>query len=160
MLVNSSLNHFLPPLVISPRNHFFPLLGNSSSNHFFPPLINSSSDLLFSSPQVKFIVIRKATGEVVKTRYVSKEPFFVFHHVNAFEVDDKLVVDVIAYEEPSLIDKFYLNKVRQNQYSTEDPAKFKRFVLPMLSDSDLQVSVGVRGGWREGTLVCEIDPSF
>lgn len=88
--------------------------------------------------KVKFIVIRKATGEVVKTRYISKETFFVFHHVNAYEVDDKLVVDVIAYERPSVIDKFYLNKIRQNQYSTEDPAKFKRFVLPMISDSDLQ----------------------
>lgn len=90
-------------------------------------------------PQVKFIVIRKSTGEVVKTRYVSEEAFFVFHHVNAYEVDDKLVVDVVAYPRPSIIEKLYLNKVRMNQYSSEDPPQLKRFVLPLISDRDLQV---------------------
>lgn len=95
-----------------------------------------------SIPQVKFIVIRKATGEVVKTRYVSEEPFFVFHHVNAYEEDDKLVLDVIAYPRPSIINKLYLNKVRMNQYSSEDPPQLKRFVLPLISDRELQVSTG------------------
>ena len=93
-------------------------------------------------PQVKFIVIRKSTGEVVKTRYVSEEAFFVFHHVNAYEEDDKLVVDVVAYPRPSIIEKLYLNKVRMNQYSSEDPPQLKRFVLPLISDRDLQVSIG------------------
>ncbi|MPC43089.1 Beta,beta-carotene 15,15'-dioxygenase [Portunus trituberculatus] len=88
--------------------------------------------------KVKFIVIRKSTGEVVKTRYVSEEAFFVFHHVNAYEEDDKLVVDVVAYPRPSIIEKLYLNKVRMNQYSSEDPPQLKRFVLPLISDRDLQ----------------------
>lgn len=88
--------------------------------------------------KVKFIVIRKATGEVVKTRYVSEEPFFVFHHVNAYEEDDNLVLDVVAYPKPSIIDKLYLNKVRMDQYSNEDPPQLKRFVLPLISDRELQ----------------------
>ena len=83
-------------------------------------------------------MIRKATGEVIKTRYVS-DPFFAFHHVNAYEEDDNLVVDLVAYPRPSIIDKLYLNKVRMNEYSSEDPPQLKRFVLPLISDRDLQV---------------------
>ena len=105
--------------------------------------ITLNQDLIAASvTQVKFIVIRKATGEVLKTRYVSEEPFFVFHHVNAYEEDDNLVLDVVAYPKPSIIDKLYLNKVRMDQYSTEDPPQLKRFVLPLISDRELQVSTG------------------
>lgn len=105
--------------------------------------ITLNQELIAASiTQVKFIVIRKATGEVIKTRYVSEEPFFVFHHVNAYEEDDNLVLDVVAYPKPSIIDKLYLNKVRMDQYSNEDPPQLKRFVLPLISDRELQVSPG------------------
>lgn len=96
----------------------------------------SLSDCFEWHPQekVKFIVIRKSTGEVVKVKYVCEQPFFVFHHVNTFEVDGQLVVDLVAYPSPAIIDKLYLNKVRMNEYSTQDPPQMKRFVLPLVSD--------------------------
>ena len=39
------------------------------------------------------------------------EAFFCFHHVNAFERADgsELVVDLIAYDDPSIIDALYLD---------------------------------------------------
>ncbi|XP_045595941.1 beta,beta-carotene 15,15'-dioxygenase [Procambarus clarkii] len=84
--------------------------------------------------RVKFIVIRKSTGEVVKVKYISEEAFFTFHHVNAYEVEGQLVVDLVAYPSPEIINKLYLKKVRMNEYSSEDPPQLKRFILPLVSD--------------------------
>lgn len=94
------------------------------------------TDCLDWHPQekVKFIVIRKSTGEVLKAKYMSEEPFFTFHHVNAYEVDGQLVVDVVAYSSPEIINKLYLKKVRMNEYSTEDPPQLKRIILPIVTD--------------------------
>jgi carotenoid cleavage dioxygenase-like enzyme len=48
---------------------------------------------------------------------------FAFHHVNAFERDDEIVVDLCAYEDPEIVRAFYLDRLR-----TPDP----RFPMPWL----------------------------
>ncbi len=57
-----------------------------------------------------FFVIERATGDLAGTFH--SDPMFVLHHINAFEVDDKLVVDVAAYEDASIIDDMYLDRLR------------------------------------------------
>lgn len=84
--------------------------------------------------KVKFHVIRKSTGELLKTSYVSHEPFMLFHHANAYEEDDQLIVDLINYDSPDIFDKLYLNKVRMNEYQSGDSPKFVRFVLPLIDN--------------------------
>ena len=37
---------------------------------------------------------------------------FAFHHVNAFERDDEIVVDLCAYEDPEIVRAFYLDRLR------------------------------------------------
>ena len=37
------------------------------------------------------------------------EPFFAFHHINAFEDGDKLLLDICAYRDASVIDALYLD---------------------------------------------------
>lgn len=56
----------------------------------------------------RFLVVDRASGEL-RGSYET-EAFFCFHHVNAFERDDELVVDLIAYEDASIIAALYLDE--------------------------------------------------
>jgi beta,beta-carotene 9',10'-dioxygenase len=40
------------------------------------------------------------------------EPCFSFHHVNAFERGDELIVDMAAYEDATIVDSLYLERLR------------------------------------------------
>lgn len=56
----------------------------------------------------------------------------VYHHVNAFEEDGHVIVDVIAYDDNSLYDMLYLDKLKEQPASnTTIMPKYKRFVLPL-----------------------------
>lgn len=56
----------------------------------------------------------------------------VYHHVNAFEEDGHVIFDVIAYDDPSLYDMFYMDKLKEQSASnTFVLPKYKRFVLPL-----------------------------
>lgn len=103
----------------------------------FPFPVILQIDVLSRSPlppQVKFHLLRKSTGEAVKVRYLCDEPFFTFHHVNAYEVKGHLVVDIITYPSPEILDKFYLNKIRAQEFDVKDAPQLQRFILPLLAD--------------------------
>uniref|UniRef100_A0A2P2HXH0 Beta,beta-carotene 15,15'-dioxygenase-like n=2 Tax=Hirondellea gigas TaxID=1518452 RepID=A0A2P2HXH0_9CRUS len=88
----------------------------------------------FPHEKVRFVVINKHTGEVVSTKYVSDEVFFVLHNVNCYEVNNQLVLDLIAYPSPAIINKLYLDKMRNGNFGQTDHPKLKRFVLPLVDD--------------------------
>jgi carotenoid cleavage dioxygenase-like enzyme len=56
----------------------------------------------------RFQVIDRASGELRGT--YEADDFFCFHHVNAFERGDELVVDLCAYEDSTIIDSLYLDE--------------------------------------------------
>ena len=56
----------------------------------------------------RFQVIDRATGALRGT--YETDAFFCFHHVNAFERGDELVVDLVAFEDSSIIDALYLDE--------------------------------------------------
>src|SRR5437764_3410177 len=58
----------------------------------------------------RFLVIDRSDGTV--RMKATAEPFFCFHHVNAFEEGDEVVVDLIAYEDPKIIQALYLDAMR------------------------------------------------
>jgi carotenoid cleavage dioxygenase-like enzyme len=58
----------------------------------------------------RFWVISKDDGQVVTT--CESDAFFAFHHVNAFEQGDEVVVDLVAYPDPAIIDALYLDRLR------------------------------------------------
>lgn len=43
----------------------------------------------------------------------------------------QLVVDVVAYDSPEIIDKLYLKKLRNNEMDPKDSGYGCRFVLPL-----------------------------
>jgi beta,beta-carotene 9',10'-dioxygenase len=62
----------------------------------------------------RFVVIDRRTGDVQGIH--EAEPFFCFHHVNSFERDGELVVDLVAYDDPAIIDLLEVEKLRGGDY--------------------------------------------
>jgi carotenoid cleavage dioxygenase-like enzyme len=56
-----------------------------------------------------FTVLDRHTGEVVAR--VDADPFFAFHHVNAFERGDELVLDIVAYPDADIVTHYYLQRL-------------------------------------------------
>ncbi len=59
---------------------------------------------------LKFHVVDKESGREVAT--ATGEAVFAFHHVNAFEQGDSLVIDMVAYPDAAIIDQLYLARLR------------------------------------------------
>lgn len=88
-------------------------------------------------PQTLIHLIERKTKKEVVAKYYTNS-MVVYHHVNAFEDNGHVVFDVIAYDDNSLYDMFYLDELKK---STENPGsssnkhysspKCKRFVLPL-----------------------------
>lgn len=57
--------------------------------------------------KTRFVVINRYTGHLVDI--YETEPFFTFHHVNAFEQDNEIVVDIIIYPDTQVIDQLNFN---------------------------------------------------
>ncbi|XP_036442999.1 beta,beta-carotene 15,15'-dioxygenase [Colossoma macropomum] len=79
------------------------------------------------------LIDRKTKKEVGMKYYTGS--MVVYHHVNAFEEDGHVIFDVIAYDDNSLYDMFYLDKLKEQDTSgpskTFSKPKCKRFVLPL-----------------------------
>jgi len=56
-------------------------------------------------------VIEKETGKV-KAKFET-DPFFSFHHVNAWEEGEELVMDINAYDDASIVNHYYLRELEK-----------------------------------------------
>jgi beta,beta-carotene 9',10'-dioxygenase len=73
----------------------------------------------------RFQVFDRATGERRGT--YETDAFFCFHHVNAFERGDELVVDLCAYEDSTVIDSLYLDE--RGPRGSIPPAELRRYTI-------------------------------
>jgi beta,beta-carotene 9',10'-dioxygenase len=55
------------------------------------------------------------------------EPCFAFHHVNAFERGSELVVDMVAYEDASIIDSLYVDRLRSGPPPESSSGRLLRY---------------------------------
>jgi beta,beta-carotene 9',10'-dioxygenase len=89
--------------------HSFGMTENYVILSEFPLVVNPLNLLLWLKPYIEnfrwkpergtpFWVMNRRTGELV-ARYEA-DPFFAFHHVNAFERGDELVVDIAPTPTP------------------------------------------------------------
>jgi beta,beta-carotene 9',10'-dioxygenase len=93
---------------------------------------NAPMHCLSWEPQrgTNFLVIDKQTGKQV-ARFKSKA-FFAFHHINAYEQDDEILIDIAASNHPDLMYKSYLNLLRNATKSEDHPlAEYRRYHLPL-----------------------------
>lgn len=61
-----------------------------------------------------FHIMERASGRVIAR--IKTDPFFAFHHINAFEQGDELVVDLNGYPDAEVINAFYLDRMKQPDY--------------------------------------------
>ncbi|KAH7977796.1 hypothetical protein HPB49_003592 [Dermacentor silvarum] len=76
---------------------------------------------------VRFHVMNKKTGELHPTVFESTA-FFIFHHINAFEQGDELVLDLICLEDDSIIRSF---DYTVNTHMAFQLGHLRRFSLPL-----------------------------
>jgi carotenoid cleavage dioxygenase-like enzyme len=82
------------------------------------------------SQPTRLHVVSLETGRVKAT--LETDPFFTFHHVNAYEDgDDRIVVDLLAYDDPSVIDALYLKTLRSGKLKNVPAAKMRRLTLDL-----------------------------
>ena len=75
----------------------------------------------------RFQVFDRASGMHRGT--FETEAFFCFHHVNAFERDGSLVIDLVAFDDPAIIDALYLGE--HGPRGTLPPTELRRFELDL-----------------------------
>jgi beta,beta-carotene 9',10'-dioxygenase len=105
----------------------------------FPLVVNPLALLLWLRPYIEnfrwkpergaaFFVFDRNTGALVGR--FETESFFAFHHVNAFEVGDELVVDIDAYPDAGIIQSYYLDRLKEP--GAELPfGNLRRYRLPL-----------------------------
>lgn len=63
--------------------------------------------------RARFLAVDRATGGHAGTW--TADPFFCFHHVNAFEDGEDLVIDLLAYEDASIVEALSLQRLRDGE---------------------------------------------
>ena len=102
----------------------------------FPLVVNPLRLLLAGKPFIenyewkpargaRFLLMSKRDGSV---KSYSSEAFFAFHHVNAFEQNGDVFVDIAAYPDKSIIDDLFLQHLRAGDPIS--PAELRRYRLP------------------------------
>jgi carotenoid cleavage dioxygenase-like enzyme len=79
----------------------------------------------------RFQVLDRATGELRGT--YETDAFFCFHHVNAFERGDELVLDLCAYEDSTIIDSLYLDDTGPR--GALPPVELRRYTIDLAGGS-------------------------
>jgi carotenoid cleavage dioxygenase-like enzyme len=104
--------------------HSFAITERHAVLAMYPLVVNPLSFVLRGRPFIEnfrwtpalgtvFHVLDLADGRLVG-RYRT-DAFFAFHHVNAWEDGDSLLVDVCAFADSSIIDALYLDRLRGGQ---------------------------------------------
>jgi carotenoid cleavage dioxygenase-like enzyme len=75
----------------------------------------------------RLLVFDRASGRLSRT--AETPPFFCFHHVNAFERGDELVVDLLAYEDDEIVRALYLDRLRSGTQVSVPAARLRRYVV-------------------------------
>ncbi|MFB6344960.1 MAG: carotenoid oxygenase family protein [bacterium] len=68
----------------------------------------------------RFTILDKDSGEVI-ARPSTEEAFFSFHHVNAFEQNGRVNIDLVTYPDADIIHDFYLEDIRSEGYNPSSP---------------------------------------
>jgi carotenoid cleavage dioxygenase-like enzyme len=77
------------------------------------------------------IVDRRNGKNVIKLK---TKAFFAFHHVNAFEVEDNLFVDILCYDNADVVESFYLRKIKSEQ-EILPVGEFRRYKINFTDNS-------------------------
>ena len=77
----------------------------------------------------RFIIVNRQNGNLVGT--YKSDAFFAFHHVNAFEKQEEIFVDIIAYQDSSIVNALYLDILRGQKTDTIPTSHIRRYRIPL-----------------------------
>ncbi|HEX3173908.1 MAG TPA: carotenoid oxygenase family protein [Solirubrobacterales bacterium] len=108
----------------------------------YPFVVNPARSILAGRPYIenyrwrpergtRFFLMDRENGEL--RRGFKTEACFAFHHVNAFERDEEVVVDLCAFDDPRLIEDFYLDRLRNGKPVAK--GKLRRYRLNLADRS-------------------------
>jgi beta,beta-carotene 9',10'-dioxygenase len=132
----------------------------------FPLVVNPLALALSGRPYIenykwkpelgtRFTLVDRATGEA--TGGFQTDACFAFHHVNAYEEDGEVVVDLCAFADASVIEDLYLERLREGK-PVQSP-QLSRFRLKLadrsvqreqLSDTEIELPRINYGRYNEG----------
>jgi beta,beta-carotene 9',10'-dioxygenase len=106
----------------------------------FPLVVNPISIPLSGRPYIenyrwkpelgtRITLIDRNNGEA--TGPFETDPFFSFHHVNAYEENGTVVVDACTYENAQIVEDLYLDRLREGKPA--DRAELRRFRIDLSS---------------------------
>jgi len=106
----------------------------------YPLLLSRLSLILSGKPVIenyewkpeqgtRFLIISKQNGRVVHT--ARSQAFFAFHHVNAFEQADEVVVDLIAYPNSAVIQSLYLEPLLHHPEQVIPTGELRRYRIKL-----------------------------
>lgn len=78
----------------------------------------------------KFFVIEKSSGRVLPILYQTRA-FFFFHVINAYEEIGFLVLDLIGYDDVSILEEYHIKCLRTNDFRNHKAPVARRYVLPL-----------------------------
>lgn len=81
----------------------------------------------------RFIVVNRQNGNLVGT--FKSKAFFAFHHVNAFEKQGEIFVDVVAYDDSSIVNALYLDVLRGQRDSIIPTSQIRRYQISLQGGS-------------------------
>jgi carotenoid cleavage dioxygenase-like enzyme len=87
-----------PPYVVNPLRFLLPGGGGFVDRFDWRP-----------ERSTRFLVLDRASGERVATPRT--DAFFFFHTVNAFESDGTVVIDLVAYDDPSIVQDLFMSSL-------------------------------------------------
>jgi carotenoid cleavage dioxygenase-like enzyme len=137
-----------------------------SPNYFilteFPFLVNPLNILFSKKPFIenfkwkpergtRIRVVNRKNGTLEKT--LVSDPFFAFHHVNAFEEDGILFMDIVCYPDAEVIRSFYLDRIIEES-DVLQLGEFRRYRIHL---EDSRISYEVLG--KEGLELPRYDES-
>jgi carotenoid cleavage dioxygenase-like enzyme len=120
----------------------------------FPYVVNPLSLALSGRPYIenyrwkpelgtKFTLIDRKSGKA--TGPFETDPFFAFHHVNAYEDGEEVVVDICTQDDAQIVEDLYLERLRAGKPAPE--AELRRFRLTPAS-GEVEHEQLIEGGFE------------
>eukprot|EP00096_Caligus_rogercresseyi_P011680 TRINITY_DN4685_c0_g1_i1.p1 TRINITY_DN4685_c0_g1~~TRINITY_DN4685_c0_g1_i1.p1 ORF type:complete len:544 (+),score=118.43 TRINITY_DN4685_c0_g1_i1:34-1665(+) len=103
------------------------------------------------SEKNRFYIIDKLTGRNMEIKYITDEPFYFLNFINCYESGNHIVVDIIAYDNPDILDDMVIEKLRSSSTfsGVDNKSKIMRFVLPL---DYIEDGVDLNGGkWKDAS---------
>lgn len=78
-----------------------------------------------------FMIIDRKSGNCIKR--IATNAFFAFHHVNAYQENDQLIVDIITYPDSTIINSAQLNYLRT--HTCAKPGTLTRYTIDLTQNN-------------------------